>query len=324
MGAKIISINGAQPAPKAQQSRMETVILNVDMVNQWVVPGFQRPVRITDKVREAVEQIKRDESIEGVLTLGRLKESKELYIVDGQHRAEAFRLAGIEQAIADVRVMTFDSFAEMADEYVKLNSSLVKMRPDDLMRGLESSLPALQAIRKSCEFVGYDQIRRGTSSPIVSMSALIRCWTGSGTETPTSTAGGQSATVMAHNLDPMSVQHLIAFLNVAHAAWGRDPEYYRLWGNLNLILCMWMWNKMVIDRDRSGSKRYAVLTIPEFKSCLMSVSAETDYLSWLPGRQMGDRDRSPAYVRLKSIFARRLGPRDGKKLNFPSPAWSVR
>jgi hypothetical protein len=129
---------------------------------------------------------------------------------------------------------------------------------------------------------------------------------------------------MAHNLDPMSVQHLIAFLNVAHAAWGRDPEYYRLWGNLNLILCMWMWNKMVIDRDRSGSKRYAVLTIPEFKSCLMSVSAETDYLSWLPGRQMGDRDRSPAYVRLKSIFARRLGPRDGKKLNFPSPAWSVR
>ena len=39
---------------------------------------------------------------------------------------------------------------------------------------------------------------------------------------------------------------------------------------------------------------------------------------------MGDRDRSPAYARLKAIFARRLQEesRDHKKPLLPQPAWS--
>lgn len=319
----VISISGAREAPKSEQSRMDTLIITPQMVSGWKVPPFQRPVRINAKVAAVTEQIKKSECIEGVLTLGKIDGDKAFYIVDGQHRTEAFKLSELNEAIADIRICNFASMSEMAEEFVRLNSSLVKMRPDDILRGLESSVTALKAIRKSCEFVGYDQIRRGTSGPIVSMNALLRCWSAANYETPAASKSGISAASLAQSLDQISVQNLIGFLATAHSAWGRDPEYYRLWGNLNLALCMWMWNRLVIDRDRYGNKRYAVLSMPEFKKCLMSVSADGDYLSWLPGRMLTDRDRSPCYGRLKKIFANRLAAdAKGKKPLLPSPAWA--
>lgn len=323
--SNVIPISGAERPPKSVQSKMETLIITQSMVANWKVPPFQRPVRINAKVQSVIQQIKSSETVEGVLTLGKVRSDPALYIVDGQHRLEAFKLSEIDEAIADVRVCMFASMADMADEFVQLNTALVKMRPDDILRGLEDSTPALRTIRKSCEFVGYDHIRRGTSSPIVSMSALIRCWNAASYETPASSNSGLSASALAQNLDQQSVQNLIAFLSTAHAAWGRDPEYFRLWGNLNLTLCMWLWNRLVTDRERSGNKRYVVLDIPKFKRCLMSVSADGEHLSWLQGRNLGDRDRSPCYSRLKSIFARRLSEdAGGNKPSLPSPAWASR
>lgn len=319
----VVSISGAKEAPKAAQSRMDTIIVTQAMVAAWKIPPFQRPLRINDKVRMVTEQVKRDEVIEGVLTLGKLKHDNSLYIVDGQHRVEAFKLSEIGEAIADVRVVSFADMSEMADEFVRLNSSLVKMRPDDILRGLESSVSALQSIRKNCSFVGYDQIRRGGGGPIVSMSALLRCWYGGRAETPTNTGGGLSTAGQAHALDAPALQSMIAFLSTAHAAWGRDPEYFRLWGNLNLTLCMWMWNRLVMDTERSGNKRYVVLSINQFKHCLMQLSADGDYLAWLPGRILGDRDRSPCYGRIKANFVKRLSTdQAGKKVMLPQPAWS--
>lgn len=322
----VVPIKGAQQPPKSVQSRMDTLIITPSMVQEWRIPPFQRPVRINSKVVAVTELMKKSQTVEGVLTLGALKTDGTLYIVDGQHRVEAFKLSELSEAIADVRVCVFSDMADMADEFVKLNTALVKMRPDDILRGLESSVPSLKAIRKACEFVGYDQIRRGSSSPIVGMSQLIRAWSAASFETP-STANAYNGGVagMAQSIDQISQQNLIAFLSTAHSAWGRDPEYYRLWGGLNLTLCMWLWNRLVTDRDRLGAKRYAVLNIPEFKRCLMSVSAETDYLVWLVGRNLGDRDRSPCYTRLKSIFVRRLTEDSkGKKPMLPSPAWASR
>lgn len=322
----VVPISGAREAPKSVQSRMDTLIITPEMVNTWKLPPFQRPLRLNDKVRSVTDQIKATQTIEGVLTLGKLKGDNYPYIVDGQHRIEAFKLSDIPEAIADVRVVTFDIMGEMADEFVRLNSSLVKMRPDDILRGLESSVPALRTIRKSCEFVGYDQIRRSGSSPIVSMSALIRCWNAATFETPAGSQGQVGAAALAQSIDPASTQNLVTFLATAHAAWGRDPEYFRLWGNLNMALCMWLWNRLVMDRDRTGSKRYVTLNITQFKHCLMSVSADGDYLAWLPGRILGDRDRSPCYTRLKKNFIRRLStePGMGKKISLPAPAWATK
>ena len=320
--SNVIPIKGAKLPPKAEQSRMDTIILTQEMVSQWKIPPFQRPLRINDKVRFVVEQIAKAESIEGVLTLGAIRSDSALYIVDGQHRIEAFKLSSIPEAIADVRVCVFADLSEMADEFVRLNSSLVKMRPDDILRGLESSTPVLKAIRKACEFVGYDNIRRGTAGPMVSMSALIRCWSAASFETP---AGSNTvgASNIAKSFDQASVQNLIAFLSTAHSAWGRDSEYYRLWGNLNLSLCMWLWNRLVIDRDRFGTKRYSVLNIPEFKKCLMSLSADSNYVAWLPGRNLTDRDRSPCYRKIKDAFVGRLAEerKAEKRPSLPSPAW---
>lgn len=319
----VVSISGAREAPKAAQSRMDTLIITPEMVNEWRIPPFQRPVRVNEKVRVVCEEIKRSEGIEGVVTLGMLKGSTTLYVVDGQHRLEGFKLSVLKEAIVDVRIMTFATMAEMAEEFVRLNTALVKMRPDDILRGLEHSVPGLGLIRKHCEFVGYDNIRRSGTSPILSMSAVVRCWNGAIGETPSNTSTGQSAAMIAQGLEPKSVENLIAFLNVVHAAWGRDPEYYRLWGNLNLALCMWLWNKLVLDRDRGGSKRHISLSVPQFKRVMMSVSADGEYVQWLVGRQLSDRDRSPCYNRLKRIIATRVGEENnGIKPVLPAPAWA--
>ncbi len=321
----IVNLKGRE-APKASRSAMETLLFTREEVEAWLVPPFQRPLRVNDKVRAMSEEMAQDGGIiPGVLTLGVLKGSKTLYIVDGQHRTEAFKLSGLQECIADVRMVTFANMAEMAEEFVNLNSSLVKMRPDDILRGLEGSVPSLKRIRDACDFVGYGQIRRADSkSAVIGMSVLLRCWFASAHETPTSQSGGRNAAMLAHDLDANDCDKLIVFMQIARAAWGTDPEHFRLWGALNLTLTMWLWRQIVLDKER-GVKRYVVLNNDQFKKCLMSMSANSEYLDWLVGRAMNDRDRSPCFVRMKAIFTKRL-QQDAptKKIQLPQPAWSSR
>ncbi len=319
----VISIKGVRDAPKSSQNKMETKILSAEEIVEWKIPPFQRPLRVNQKVLDLAEEMKSTEQIQGVITLGRL--GRDTYIIDGQHRIEGFRLSELKLVLADVRLLTVDSMAEMSEEFVYLNSSLVKMRPDDILRGLEGSIPAIATIRKACDFVGYDMVRRnGSTSAMLSMSVLLRCWSGSSGETPTANSSGKSASSLAQSMNSGDVQSLTAFLQLCHSAWGRDPEYFRLWGALNLTICMWLWRRLVIDRDRPGGKRYAILTHADFKQCLMSLSADGDYLNWLPGRNMSDRDRSPCWSRIKAIFVRRLTDirGDKKKALLPQPVWA--
>lgn len=321
----LVPFRGAETAPQSERSKMDTLILTPDQVNSWHIPPFQRPVRVNSKVQAIAEEIRCDGvSIVGILTLGKLKGDTALYLVDGQHRIEAFRLSGLEEIIADVRVIQFDSMSEMAEEFVRLNTAIVRMRPDDLLRGLSPTMPNLQRVMRECQFVGYDQIRRGgVSGSLVSLSAVLRYWQSSSYETPTSSSGGMSITQIATMFDGDEAAKLIRFLHLAVNAWGRDPEYYRLWGNLNLCLCMWLYRRVVLDTVRRGSARVAVLTESQFKQGLMSLSANSDYLDWLTGRLLSDRDRSPALARIKASFTRRLADTLGK-FNLPQPAWSAR
>lgn len=322
--AMIIPIRGSREAPKSVRSKMETIIFTAKEIMAWKVPPFQRPVRINDKVRAAAAELKENGGvITGVLTLGKISGKPEIYIVDGQHRLEAFKISVLAETIADVRMCEFDTMGEMGDEFVRLNSNLVRMRPDDLLRGMEQMIPGLVKVRQACSFVGYDQIRRNAaSSPIVGMSSLLRCWQGSSGETPTANACG-SSTHIAQALDNVSAENLINFLSTAYAAWGREESYFRLWSSLNLTMCMWLWRQLVLNRER-GLKRYVVLDIMEFKKCLMSVSATTDYIDWLTGRALTDRDRAPCYSRLKSIFSRRTTEERGGKeqTKMPQPPWA--
>lgn len=88
---------------------------------------------------------------------------------------------------------------------------------------------------------------------------------------------------------------------------------------------MWMWRRLVLDKERVGNTRYVVLTPDQFKRCAMSVSADANYVDWLLGRNIGERDRSPCYQRLKTIFVQRLAndtPKATTKPKLPQPAWA--
>lgn len=305
-------------AQKTTRTTLDTIEVTPNLAKSWRLPPFQRPLRVNEKLQLLAEQIKADDGvIPGILTLGVLE--KERYLVDGQHRREAFLLSGCLTGYCDVRVLHFNEMAEMGEEFVNLNSQIVKMRPDDILRGLEQTYEPLAKIRRRCPFVGYDQIRRNERAPLLSMAQAIRCWVGSATEVPKS--GGVSAAQLARVLSMDEADTLIKFLETVIAAWGRDAANARLWSTLNLSLCMWLYRRMVITQ---WSPRTPKLTNDTFTKCMMSVAATEAYVDWLLGRNLSARDIGPAYSRLKSIIAGRLEMETGKKPSLPQPPWASR
>lgn len=309
-------------AQKATRTTLDTILVTPSLARSWKLPAFQRPLRVNDKVNELAREIAETEIIPGTLTIGVI--DKVQYIVDGQHRREAFLLAvemigTIREAFADVRYAHFDDMAEMGDEFVKLNSHLVTMKPDDILRGLEQSHKGLAMVRRQCPFVGYDNVRRNDRAAVVSMSAFIRCWFGSATEVPA--AAGMSAKKVVEGLTEEEAEQLITFGKIAFGAWGKEPENYRLWSNLNLIICMWLYRRLVITAYSPNTKK---ITREMFGKCLMSLAADPQYNDWLLGRQLRERDRAPAYQRVKSAFAKRIETEEGTKPRLPGPDWGGR
>jgi hypothetical protein len=302
---------------KTTHTKTDTMLITPEVIAGWEAPSFQRPLRVNEKVRTLAEEIKRDQVIPGFLTLGVL--GKKTYLIDGQHRVEAFRMADIREAFADVRTHYVETDADMGLEFVRLNSSLVRPRPDDNLRGLEGSLESVALIRKKCPFVGYDYIRRGPTSPVLSMSQVIRNWTSSMPEVPSpgGTSGGVSE--MARQLGAEEAENCVGFLTTAFQAWGRDSEYQRIWGALTLALCMWIYRRIVLSAYSPVTTR---VDRPQFVKLMMSLTADQLYMDWLVGRLLNDRDRAPGYNRIKAIFARRLFEDTGKKARLPSPAWA--
>src|SRR5215510_11063860 len=306
------------PVEKKTRTVVDTIMVTPTLLEKWKSPPFQRPVRQNEKVRALAEEMKRDGGVwPGIITLAIL--DGEIYLIDGQHRKESFILSGCKEGYTDVRTHYFNSMADMGEEFVRLNSQLVRMRPDDILRGLESSIDGLRKLRAHCPFVGYDYIRRNQSAPVVGMSLVLRAWRGSMSEVP-STGATLSAALVAETLDPKEYDALIEFLNLAVGAWGRDLQYGRLWPTLNMIICMWLFRRLVLHPELSS--KVAPITRDSFKKCLMSVSATADYVDWLLGRTISERDRTPAYNRVKAIFVARLQTETGKKVFLPQPSWA--
>jgi hypothetical protein len=303
---------------KRTHTKVDTIEVTPASISNLKSPPFQRPLHVNAKVEALAETIRADGGvIPGIMTIGIY--NGDSFILDGQHRRKAFLISGLTVGYVDVRYRTFDNMADMGEEFVNLNTALVRLRPDDILRGLEGTNPALQLIRKKCPFVGYDMLRRGTSSPIVSMSQMLRCWVISANETPAATA--PSAAQIARTFSVEMAQPLIEFLLLCLDAWGRDPEYARLWGALNLTLCMWLYRRVsAVDKTDGRSTR---LTRDQFRACIMALSAEGRYLEYLVGRSLGDRDRSPAYDRIKKIIVARFVSDTGKKAYLPQPTWAA-
>lgn len=306
-------------AEKTTLTTLDTIEVNPNLVRSWKLPPFQRPLRVNNKLLEVAQSIKQDDGvIPGVLTIGVL--NKERYLIDGQHRREAYLISECPVGYADVRICHFKTMAEMGEEFVKLNSRVVQMRPDDIMRGLEESYPALSRIRKRAPFVGYDQIRRGDKAPVLSMSALLRSWHGASGEVPKS--GGASAAGLAAELTVQDADEVCDFLDSAFKAWGRDQSSHRLWGTVNLTICMWLWRRLILAPQNLAA-RNTRFTRDHFTKCLMSLAATADYSDWLLGRNSISRDNSPAYARIKAIFASRMQIETGAKCTMPAPTWAA-
>jgi hypothetical protein len=326
MTNNVVPLKGAKMAPKAVRSKMDTLMMTPAIIDRWVAPPFQRPKKVNEKVKVMAEELKQNGGvISGILTLGTIEGERTTYLIDGQHRVEAFRLSGLAECIADVRICEFEHMGEMGDEFVKLNTALVPMTTDDKLRGMEGSIAAIHNIKMALPFIGYGRnLRKGGNSPLLGMSVALRCWDGASKETPKS--NNISAIDIARSISPESTQDLISCLRIVRAAWGDDPENYRLWSGLNLTMVMWLYRKLVVDKERAGGRRYMVLSQEMFKKCLLSVAADRDYADWLVGRNVGERDRSPCYTRLKHIFIQRMKTEmhtdDPKKLKMPQPHWA--
>src|SRR5687767_9903420 len=131
-------IKGYKAAPRSVRSRMDTILLTPAVVAKWKTPPFQRPLKINAKVLALAEALKQSGGVlPGVITLGDVDTDR--YVVDGQHRVQAFLLSELTEGYADVRICAFDNLAEMGQEFVDLNSSLVRIGPDDVLRGLEGT-----------------------------------------------------------------------------------------------------------------------------------------------------------------------------------------
>lgn len=296
---------------------MDTLCLTRDAALNLELPPFQRPLRVNDKVRIVSQYMKANGGvIDGVITIGVLNSKR--YLVDGQHRIHGFLLSELPEAYVDVRVCEFETMAEMAAEYVKLNSQIVRMRPDDILRGLESSIKGLQILRKECPFIGYDQIRRRPGCPLISMSFAIRAWGGASREVPTGSGLG-SAAQMAQEFSEEKAKAASTFFNMVQEAWGEDLEYQKLWGGLNITLCGWLWNQTVIGQYSLNCTSFKP---DEFKQGMTALSANAKYMDWLVGRENTERDRAPAYNRIKSIMTHKLEPLMGRKLRYPGPPWA--
>src|SRR5262249_46914656 len=295
---------GAKDAPKAERSKMETLQLTPEILNSWVLPAFQAPLRLNVKVRQIADDLREQGElavISGVITLGILPGDKTLYLLDGQHRRAAALESGVGQFLADVRVKAFESMEEMAARFLMLNTPISRKTPDDQLRALQESCKPLKLISKECPYIGYRYIRANPEAPVIGMSAALRRWRGSGFESPNATTAGNAAE-LAHKLTIEDAEQLIRFMQIVFSAWRNGMENARLWAGLNMTLCMWLWRVLVLDRERAGTRRYVVLTEDQFRRCMMSVSADREYIDWLGGRNRMERDRAPAYRRLRSIF----------------------
>lgn len=305
---------------KTTRTSVDTIIFTREEAGGWCNPPFQRPLRINAKVLELAKEIDANGGvIPGILTLGRVVGSPVSYLLDGQHRRASAMQTKLDAFYADVRVHTFDDMGEMGEEFVRLNTALVRLRPDDILRGLEGSTEWMRAFRKAAPFVGYDMIRRSEKAPIVSMSLVLRAWIGSSQHVPGSSMASSATFVKIVTPDESAM--LMRFIQLCWNAWGREEATRRLWGGLNLTLCAWLYRRLVLTR---WSPKTPAVSAEMFGKCLAALAASEQYMDFLVARTMSDRNRSPGYDRIKAAFAKRiqLETKADKVPLLPAPDWA--
>jgi len=301
----------------AARSGKKTVDLAFEVtaksMERWEVPSFQRPVTVNARVKQLAEHIQLEGVIPGRLSIGVCK--GKMYRVDCQHRLEAFKISGLNEAAAEVEYEEFDTMRDMAKRYLELNEPLKRMGPNDKLKAMELYVPILHKIRKECPFVGYSS---GRSEKSIPMSRTLSAWAVSAWPQPIGSPG--CIVDLASTMTDEESEQLIIFLHLAKHAWGLDSEYSSLWRSPTIVLCMWLYRTMVLDRHSAHS---SVLTAQVFTKCMMSLSSDQEYLDWIVGKNTAAIHTRPAYVRIKNKFIKRARREMGQKISMPAPEWST-
>jgi hypothetical protein len=303
---------------RTTSTRVDTIAFTLKDVDSWKRPEFQRDIKPTKKMAEVVQYIKDNDGVlPGILTLGVLDGTREIYKIDGHHRCEAFRQSECPEGYADVRYL-YGTMEDFSEEYEKLNGQINPTKADDRLRAQAIRNPKIERLRSQCKVIAFAPRKTGKVS--ISMSMVLRSWANARRGTPATRGKAASGVEIMTHMEDAELAHLIKFINLCESAWGRDQEYVQLWNQMNLTMCMWLYNRLVVDKPTSIKLKQ--LTPALFEKCLMSLSADARYMEWLRGRNNAVH-RSPCYMRVKEHFASRLREETGIKHNLPQPDWAA-
>lgn len=293
--------------------RSEVVVVTVALVNSWERPDFQRMFKQTKNVVDATNQIGRTEEIPGTIWIG-VWEGRS-YVVDGQHRIEAFLGANIAEALASVAFKAFDSYDAMARFYRMINTPLRSFSAQDNLKAAAVEYESLRIIEREATFASWYKPKRN-SGKTIQISSMVRFWGMARSDAP---GGSAQVVAVAAGMNKLAAHRLCVFGSLCHDAWGTDSGYAALWGGLNFPVVLWLYARTVL-RDPEPSLRVTRLDQPAFKKALVSLCDES-YVDWLRGRNSLQNFRSPCYNKIKQRFKATLEKR-GERLTLPSPDWA--
>lgn len=304
-------VNGT-PVEKRTNVKAETQLVNDAFWSSLKRPDWQRNVKENRAVIELAEQYRNKTMTmhQGSIVVGIVDGEK--YLVDGQHRRLAQEIAGVEEMYAVVEYHWCQDMEELSKLWDLKNRQINKTKSNDILKSKENRSTVLQIIRaKTNGRVGYD-------SNGLSMSQVIRMWAGTGSPIPTTTGGIPAERVIEFMKDEDAYQ-LADFINACHSAWGSTKEVLPLWRTPNLITCAWLYRRLLIDK--TSTSRTSAFTRALFVKCLMSLGADSTYVSWLVGRNWVPNQRSQVYLRVKRLFAARYKAETGTQPQLPQPNW---
>lgn len=323
-----------------------TAIFTPERLDEWNRPEFQRPLLINQDVqgmaRKMMLEAAADKegmcSIPGIILFGRFLGDD--YLLDGQHRIfGAFALAcgkralegttefltegGVrpKMALASTETRHYNSLSEMAQAFVNAQKKLVALKADDSLRALEYTNTYLRDLREACPFIGYEKNKNTKDRIMISMSAAIRTWFGSGA-TP---ATGPECSRAASYLDETETARLISFFIACERAGWVDSMWPNLWGTLNIGLNMWLWRKLVLGKENKfrGGGDFMALTVQQYAECMKGLKTP-EYAKFLKSRALRFQDRLITYEYIQDLFMPELARQGIIGPKFPVPqGWGV-
>ena len=330
--------DGTEPPPLVtkldieNRSRVVKIRLTPEVINSWLKPDWQRPIRYNAKGRQLCEVLKTTHKLDSVLLVGVVKRRNGkylLYLVDGHHRKTIFLKAGIPYMDVDVKFVYVDEVEDLSDVYLTCQDQITKSTANDNLKGLAVTNNAISTIGSKCEFITYEGVRLGTTTSSVNMSTVIQIWYDSMLDPPkkNTLTPSKSITELAKKLTDDEADQIVQFMLLCKDRFEFTKLSSGLWKHINLVLCLWLYRILVWKEVWEGGEEYSVthLTPKQFGVGLSGLKNDKYYLTLNKKKLSSPVDRKEAYQSIAKLFASNLrahGVVSNPKL--PKPQWAAK